>query len=87
MGCSKELLSLDTLHAHADVFYNECRAYGKLNQEGLDGEVAIRCHGCTIVPATMESILEDRFNVSDWGRDDYNNQLKMERPSELLSRI
>ena len=76
LNYQKEYLSLDTLHAHSDPFYNECRAYGRLKEKGLDGEVSIRCHGYTTVPATMEPILEDRFNVSDWDRDDYDKPIK-----------
>ena len=64
------------LHAHADPFYNECRAYGRLKQKGLDGKVAIRCHGYTTVPPMIESMLEERFNVTDWGRDDYDKPMK-----------
>ena len=66
----EEIVSLDILHAHRDPFYNECRAYGRLNEANLDGKVAVRCHGYTTLPATIESKLEKRFDVVDWDRGD-----------------
>lgn len=64
-------MSLDELHAHADPFYNECRAYGRLKEAGLDnGAVAIRCHGYTTLDPAMESEIEQRFDVTDWERED-----------------
>lgn len=74
----KDRFSLDIIHAHADPFYNECRAYGKLEEVGLNGIVAVRCHGYTTLPPTMESELEERFNVTDWDRDldEYDKPVK-----------
>ena len=72
----KEVVSLDMLRAHADPFYNECRAYGRLREAGLDGKVAVRCHGYTTLPAAMESELEERFDVTDWERDDYDDPIE-----------
>ena len=70
--------SLDIIHAHVDPFYNECRAYGKLEEVGLNGIVAVRCHGYTTLLPTMESELEERFNVTDWDRDldEYDKPVK-----------
>ena len=72
----KEIVSLDKLHAHADPFYNECRAYGKLREAGLDGKVAVRCHGYTTLPPAIELELEERFDVTDWDRDDYDKPVE-----------
>lgn len=72
----KELVSLDMLRAHADPFYNECRAYGRLREAGLDGKVAVRCHGYTTLPPAMESELEERFDVTEWERDDYDKPVE-----------
>ena len=72
----KEIVSLDRLHAHRDPFYNECRAYGKLKETNLDGKVAVRCHGYTTLPATIEAELEEKFDVVDWDRDDYDEPMK-----------
>ena len=64
------------LRAHADPFYNECRAYGRLREAGLDGKVAVRCHGYTTLPPAMESELEERFDVTDWERGAYDDAIK-----------
>ena len=74
----KEIVSLDMLHAHSDPFYNECRAYGRLKETNLDGKVAVRCHGYTTLPAAVESELYERFDVSDWDRDedDYDKSVR-----------
>lgn len=79
-------MSLATLHAHADPFYNECRAYGKLKEKGLDGKVSVRCHGYMTVPPTIEPMLEEKFNVQEWGRDDYDKPSKKGPYSEPSSR-
>ena len=72
----KEIVSLDRLHAHRDPFYNECRAYGRLKETNFDGKVAVRCHGYTTLPATIEAELEERFDVVGWDRDDYDEPMK-----------
>ncbi|KAL8785398.1 MAG: hypothetical protein Q9195_008658 [Heterodermia aff. obscurata] len=72
----QEIVSLDLLHAHSDPFYNECRAYGKLIETNLNGKVAVRCHGYTTLPAAIEEELEERFDVSDWDREDYDRPMR-----------
>ena len=72
-------MSLDTLHSHRDPFYNECRAYGRLKEANLDGKVAVRCHGYTTLPTTIESELEKRFDVVDWDLDDDNDAEPMKK--------
>ena len=66
----KKIVSLDKLHYHHDPFYNECRAYGRLKETQLDGIVAVRCHGYTTLPPTLEAELYQRFHISTWDRDD-----------------
>ena len=65
-------MSLDKLHAHHDPFYNECRAFGQLETMKLNGKVAVRCHGYTTLPPSVEVELEQRFDVGEWEREDYD---------------
>ncbi|KAL8925691.1 MAG: hypothetical protein Q9208_003374 [Pyrenodesmia sp. 3 TL-2023] len=77
-----EMLGLDTLYAHSDPFYNECRAYGRLDESHLNGEVAVRAHGYTTIPATDVHQLGKDFQVDSWEEDaeehEYN-ELPFER--------
>ena len=72
------------LHAHSDPFYNECRAYGRLREAGLDGKVAVRCHGYTTLSPAIESELEERFGVTEWERDDYEDPIEQRAPFRAL---
>ena len=47
-----------------DPFYNECRAYGRLVEKGLNGDVAVRCHGYVTLAPEREVELEQRFGIS-----------------------
>lgn len=58
------------LRGHADPFYRECRAYGRLIEKNLNGKVAVRCFGYMTFPAEIEATLEQQFQVSDWDRLD-----------------
>lgn len=58
------IVPLDLLYAHMYPFHNECRAVGRIIQAGLNGKVAVRCHGYLTVPATMEEGLEQRFHIA-----------------------
>lgn len=62
-------ISIDTIRLQTDPFYNECRAYGKLIECGVNGKVAVRCHGYLTLPATIEKKLFQRFEVYEWDRD------------------
>ncbi|KAL8739396.1 MAG: hypothetical protein Q9190_007804 [Brigantiaea leucoxantha] len=53
-----------------DPFYNECRAYGRLVEKGLNGKVAVRCHGYTTLPPEKEEELAQKFGVYEWYRPD-----------------
>ncbi|KAL8745420.1 MAG: hypothetical protein Q9190_002446 [Brigantiaea leucoxantha] len=64
----RDKVSLDLLHAHMDPFYNECRAYGRLIEKGLNGDVAVRCHGYITLPPERETELVQRFGVSELDR-------------------
>jgi len=45
-------------------FHNECRAVGRIIQAGLNGKVAVRCHGYLTVSAAMEEGLEQHFHIA-----------------------
>lgn len=53
-----------------DHFYSECRAYGRLIDAGVNGKVAVRCHGYLTLPAEIENQLRRDFDVQDWNRPD-----------------
>lgn len=59
---------LDHLDYYFDPFYNECRAYGKLVEAELNGEVAVRCHGYLMLSYKQEDDLDRRFGITDWNR-------------------
>ena len=54
--------------AHMDPFYVECRAYGCIENNELNGKIAVRCHGFTSVSALQEDYLSHNFDVSEWNR-------------------
>ena len=66
----KETISISRIRAHMDPFYNECRAYGRLVETGLNGKIAVRCYGYLTLPAAIEDELDQKFNVATWDRPD-----------------
>ena len=68
MDWEKDRVSLSTIHAHQDPFYNECRAYGRLIQKKVNGKIAVHCYGYTILPAEREAELRERFGIVSWDR-------------------
>lgn len=68
VGREEKLVSDDLLEAHTDPFYNECRAYGRLEERGLNGKVAVRCHGYITISAKKEEVLGRKLKVWDWDR-------------------
>ena len=46
--------SMKTIRFQSDPFYNECRAYGRRIDSGVNGKVAVRCHGHLGIPAARE---------------------------------
>ncbi|MCJ1359470.1 MAG: hypothetical protein MMC33_009472 [Icmadophila ericetorum] len=58
----------DTIIAHLDPFFAECRAYGYIEQKRGNGNVAVPCHGFMTIPATEEDYFRRKFDVTDWDR-------------------
>ena len=81
-----ELVSDDLLHAHSDPFYNECRAYGRLEEKKLNGKVAVRCHGYLPISAAKEEQLEREFDIGDWDRpgDEYDKPVSQRQPLRAI---
>ena len=77
----KELkkIPIKTIRFHTDPFYNECRAYGRLIECDLNGEVAVRCYGHIAILATREEELARRFEVYAWDRPEDDSKLSVSR--------
>ena len=86
MGKENDLVTDDLLQAHSDPFYNECRAYGRLQDKNLNGKVAVRCHGYITLPASVEEQLKRKFLVSDWDRpgDEYSKPVSQRQPFRAI---
>ena len=86
VGEKEESISDELLQAYMDPFYNECRAYGRLEEANLNGKVAVRCHGYMTFPAEYEEELERRLDVSDWGRpgDEYDKDVSERQPLRAI---
>lgn len=69
-----------------DPFYNECRAYGRLNVANQNGKIAVQCHGYLTIPAAMEVELEKRFNIVIWDRpsEEYDKPVFKRQPFRAL---
>ncbi|KAI4168730.1 MAG: hypothetical protein LQ343_006166 [Gyalolechia ehrenbergii] len=65
-GPQRDRAPLDQLDYYLDPFYNECRAYGRLVDTKLNGEVAVQCHGYLILPFRFQAKLEEEFGVNGW---------------------
>lgn len=70
-------VSIETIRFHSDPFYNECRAYGRLIDCGINGKVAVRCHGYLDIPAAREKELAQRFDVYKWERHTDSEELPL----------
>lgn len=81
-----KLISDDLLHAHSDPFYNECRAYGRLEETKLNGKVAVYCHGYVTLSADKEEQLEREFGVREWDRPDeeYDKPVSQRQPFRAI---
>ena len=75
--------SIKTVRLQTDPFFNECRAYGKLIDRGLNGKVAVRCHGHLAIPAAIEEELAQRFEVFSWNRPIVESRLVMSKRQPL----
>ncbi len=89
-GClldiENDLVSDDLLQAHSDPFYNECRAYGRLEEKKLNGKVAVHCYGYIAISADKEEQLERDFEVVDWDRpgDEYDEPVSQRQPFRAI---
>ncbi|KAL8796092.1 MAG: hypothetical protein Q9182_007426 [Xanthomendoza sp. 2 TL-2023] len=68
---------------YLDPFFNECRAYGKLIENNLNGEVAVHCHGYLMLTADYEDKLDDLFGELDWDRPDEEYEKPVSKRSPL----
>ena len=57
-------LSQDIIIAHLDLFYAECRAYGRIVDEKRNSKIFVRCHGFTFISALQKALFSQKFNVS-----------------------
>lgn len=78
--------SVDHLDYYCDPFYNEYRAYGKLVENNLNGEVAVRCHGYLMLSAEYENQLGDRFPDLEWDRpsEEYEKPVSSRSPLRAI---
>ena len=69
-----------------DPFFNECRAYGALIDDNLNGKVAVHCHGYLMIPATKEAELQQRFGVTAWARpkEEYAKPARQRQPFRAI---
>ena len=81
-----DLVSDDLLRAHSDPFYNECRAYGRLEEKKLNGKAAVHCYGYIPIPADKEAQLLREFDVGDWDRpgDEYDKPASQRQPFRAI---
>lgn len=86
LDSENDSISDDLLQAHTDPFYNECRAYGRLEEAKLNGKWAIRCHGYVMLLPEIEAQLKRYFKVEDWNRflDEYRKPVALRRPIQAI---
>ncbi|KAK3169301.1 hypothetical protein OEA41_008684 [Lepraria neglecta] len=86
VGKENDLVTDDLLQAHSDPFYNECRAYGRLQDKNLNGKVAVLCHGYITLPASVKEQLKRKFHISDWDRpgDEYSKPVSQRQPFRAI---
>ncbi|KAL8654686.1 MAG: hypothetical protein Q9210_001353 [Variospora velana] len=75
-----EVIGSDTLRAHSDPFYNECRAYGRLMEWDLNGRIAVRAHGYTTVTAENVHQLGAIFRIEDLIQDAEEHKINPNLP-------
>jgi Kinetochore Sim4 complex subunit FTA2 len=51
-----------------DPFHAECRAFGHLQDQGRNGDLAVRCYGYTFIEEERGKFLSEKFGVKDWNR-------------------
>ncbi|TRX99079.1 hypothetical protein FHL15_000421 [Xylaria flabelliformis] len=50
-----------------DPFYAECRAFGRLEEEGENGSIAVQCYGYIFLSQAIEHQIQTEFNIN-WCR-------------------
>lgn len=74
----QEDIPLEEILYYTDPFFNECRAYGRIQEartnEGVKAALAVKCHGYLYLSREDESILTD-LGV-DLGTDVLDNSLR-----------
>lgn len=76
-------ISIETVRLQTDPFYNECRAYGRLIEHGMNGKVAVLCYGHLVIPAAIEEELAQRFDVHTWTRPEVELKLPTSKRQPL----
>ncbi|MCJ1396296.1 hypothetical protein MMC18_009185 [Xylographa bjoerkii] len=62
-------LSREAYISELDPFYAECRAYGCIEKNQLNGQVAVQCHGYMAVSAERETeLMALPFDIDEWNR-------------------
>lgn len=54
-----------------DPFFNECRAFGRIIEAGLNGKIAVKCYGYLAISPKLEYELKKKFSVSEWRRPEH----------------
>lgn len=69
-----------------DPFFNECRAFGRIIEAGLNGKVAVPCYGHLTVSAKLEDELKRRFHVKNWHRpkSEYEEPVSRRQPFRAI---
>ena len=82
----REIFSISLINEHMDPFYNECRAYGRLAEKGLNGKIAVRSYGHLTLPAAIEDELERKFDIATWDRpgEDLEKSVSKRQPLRAI---
>ena len=78
-------IPIDLLRAHSDPFYNECRAFGRIDDAGQNGKIAVRCYGYMTLPAATEAQLAKSYRL-EWDRpgEDNDKSLSQRQPFRAI---
>lgn len=72
-------IPIETIRFQTDPFYNKYRVYGRFIECGVNGKVAVRCHGHIAIPAAKEEELARRFEVDIWDRSKDDSKLSVSK--------
>ena len=86
MAKERAVVSKNIVSAHMDPFFNECRAFGRIIEAGLNGKVAVSCYGHLTVSAKLEDELKKRFGVKKWLRpeSEYEEPVSRRQPFRAI---